>query len=183
VLWYVVVDNERGLDGRRRQNWHGGFRTRREADVARAHIVDALHNNRYVTPANQTLAHWLLEQWLPAIKMRIKPTTHSSYLQIMRSHVLPVLGSRPIQKLKPTELEELYLTLLNDAQLSPRTVAKIHRALHKALADAVGARMLADNPATRAMAPRPWHTESRVATTWGAAELAGFLDAVRKVRS
>jgi excisionase family DNA binding protein len=31
TTWYVVVDAGRKADGKRRQKWHGGFRTRKEA--------------------------------------------------------------------------------------------------------------------------------------------------------
>jgi Arm DNA-binding domain len=41
TLWYVVVDVGVTADGRRRQKWHGGFATRREAEAARAKIVTA----------------------------------------------------------------------------------------------------------------------------------------------
>jgi excisionase family DNA binding protein len=36
IRWYVVFDLGLGDDGRRRQKWHGGFRTRREPEAARA---------------------------------------------------------------------------------------------------------------------------------------------------
>lgn len=32
--WYVVIEADRGLNGRRRQEWHAGFFSRREAEVA-----------------------------------------------------------------------------------------------------------------------------------------------------
>ena len=62
IRWYVVVDIEPGLDDRRRQKWHGGFRTRREAEVVRARLVNDLHNNRYVIPGRLTLREWVQRQ-------------------------------------------------------------------------------------------------------------------------
>jgi Arm DNA-binding domain len=55
IRWYVVVELERGSDCRRRQKWHGGFQTRREAEVIRARLVNDLNNNRYVEPNRMTL--------------------------------------------------------------------------------------------------------------------------------
>ena len=66
--WYVVADVEPGLDGRRRQKWHGGFRTRREAEVIRARLVNDLHNHSYVIPARLTLREWVHDSWLPMIQ-------------------------------------------------------------------------------------------------------------------
>lgn len=34
VNWYVIIDLPRNPNGKRRQKWHGGFRTRREAEAA-----------------------------------------------------------------------------------------------------------------------------------------------------
>ena len=39
VNWYVVVDLGRDANDKRRQKWHGGFKTRKEAEVARTKIV------------------------------------------------------------------------------------------------------------------------------------------------
>src|SRR5207253_1527579 len=61
TLWYVVVDIGARTDGRRRQKWHGGFATRREAEVARAKIVSDLHGGSYVAPDRITLAGWIKE--------------------------------------------------------------------------------------------------------------------------
>ena len=43
VRWYVVLDLGYREDGRRRQKWHGGFRTRREAEATRAQLVTELN--------------------------------------------------------------------------------------------------------------------------------------------
>ena len=62
TLWYVVVDIGTDAEGRRRQKWHGGFATRREAEVARAKIVNDLHTGSYVPPDRIMYAsdfpHW-----------------------------------------------------------------------------------------------------------------------------
>ncbi len=92
IQWYVVVDAERLPDGRRRQKWHGGFQTRREAEVARARLVNDIHNNRYVAPARTSLDEWVRESWLPMIATRVKPTTFRGYRQTIQQHVLPTIG-------------------------------------------------------------------------------------------
>lgn len=43
TTWYVVVELHRGSDGRRRQKWHGGFRTRKEAEAAKAKLVNEIN--------------------------------------------------------------------------------------------------------------------------------------------
>lgn len=96
--WYVVVDVGVASDGRRKQKWHGGFDTRREAEVARAEIVSDLHAGVYVAPDRLTLATWVSENWLPMTKTRVKPSTFDSYRSNMETHVLPALGGRALQQ-------------------------------------------------------------------------------------
>ena len=182
IRWYVVVDVEPGLDGRRRQKWHGGFRTRREAEVVRARLVNELHNHRYVMPARLTLGEWVTDSWLPMVQTRVKPTTFRGYRQVMEHHVLPALGHRPIQKLRPRELDALYADLIRRGRLggplSPSTVSSLHRLLHKALSDAVDEGLVTDNAAARAKAPQPSRLLSHRAATWQPSELARFLETV-----
>lgn len=99
--WYVVVDLGVDYGGRRRQKWHGSFRTRREAEVARAKLVDELHSGTYVSPARTTLSEWTIDSWLPTIATRIKPSTLHSYRRNLEIHVLPVLGAKPLRRSHP----------------------------------------------------------------------------------
>lgn len=180
--WYVVIEADRGLDGRRRQQWHGGFFSRREAEVARARLVNDVHNNRYVTRNSLTLEAWVQQSWLPLMETRVKPTTLSGYRQTMETYVLPRLGSRRVQKLTTLELDALYAQLIRGEKsgrpLSLKTVANVHRAVHKALSDAVDAGLVVDNVASRAKPPRPWRLRSDRVSTWMPSELAWFLNAV-----
>ncbi len=180
--WYVVVDAGPSLDRRRRQKWHGGFRTRREAEVVCARLVNDLHNHRYVIPGRLTLSEWVRDGWLPMMQTRIKPTTYRGYRQVMDRHVLPVIGSRQIQKLTPRELDGLYAKLIRGEEihgpLSLSTVSNIHRTIHKALSDAVDAGIVTDNAAARAKAPRSERVLSHRIATWQPSELAGFLSAI-----
>jgi integrase len=186
VRWYVVVDVPRHPDGRRRQRWHGGFRTRREAEVVRAKIVNELHDGRYVIPARVTLTEWIRDGWLPVIATQVKPTTARSYRQLMESHVLPVLGSRRVGDITPRDLVVVYSNLIAADRpgrpLSRSTVRNIHLAIHKAFADASDAGLLAANPASRAKPPRPIRGRGRPISVWRASELAQFLEFVESDR-
>lgn len=158
--WYVVVDVGINSNGRRRQKWHGGFATRREAEAARAKIVNDLHTGSYVAPDRLTLAEWVRESWLPMIRTRIKPSTFDSYRANMEIHVLPALGSRPLQQLTAPLLNALYAQLLargnGRGPLGSKTVSYIHTIAHKALAGRVqGAGVDAKEPPGTRDRPRP----------------------------
>jgi integrase len=186
TLWYVVVDVGGSTVGRRRQKWHGGSPTRREAEVARAKIVSDLHAGSYVAPDRATLGDWVRENWLPMIEGRIKPSTFDSYRRNMELHVLPALGARSLQQLTPAMLNTLYaeLATLGNSRgpLNPKTVSYIHAIIHKALADAVDFGVVAINVAERAKPPRPSRRAAREIECWEPEELACFLNHVRGTR-
>jgi integrase len=186
TLWYVVVDVGVTADGRRRQTWHGGFATRREAEVARAKIVSDLHAGAYITPDRIRFAEWVRNSWLPMIESRVKPSTFHSYRQHMELHVLPALGARPLQQLTAPILNALYADLLargnGRGPLSPKTVSYIHTIVHKSLADAVDADVVPRNIAERAKPPRPSRQVRGEIQCWEPEELARFLDHVHGTR-
>jgi integrase len=186
VRWYVVVDVGVNSDGRRKQKWHGGFDTRREAEVERAKIVSDLHSGGYVAPDRLKLAEWVRQGWLPMTRTRVKPSTFDSYRANMETHVLPVLGTRALQQLTAPMLNTLYAELLSHGgergPLAAKTVCYIHTIVHKALADAVDAGIIGANVAERAKPPRPNRGRAQRIECWEPAELAAFLESVRDTR-
>ena len=183
VRWYVVVDVGVGTDGCRKQKWHGGFATRREAEVERARIVSDLHAGGYVASDRLTLAEWAHQSWLPMTKTRVKPSTYDSYRSNMETHVLPGLGGRALQQLTAPMLNTLYADLLNHGgdrgPLAPKTVRYIHTIIHKALADAVDAGIVGANVAKRAKPPRPDRGRARRSSAGSRRNLLRFLAAVK----
>lgn len=180
TLWYVVVDIGRDAEERRRQKWHGGFATRREAEVARAKLVNDLHTGSYVTPDRLTFSEWVRESWLPTIESQVKPSTFDSYQRNMKLHVLPAIGARSLQQLTAPMLNGLYGQLMarsgcHGRPLSAKTVRYIHTIVHKSLSDAVDAGIVPNNVADRAKPPRPDRRSSSEIQCWGPEELARFL--------
>ncbi|MEQ8716665.1 MAG: site-specific integrase [Acidimicrobiales bacterium] len=185
VTWYVVVDIGRDENNRRRQKWHGGFRTRKEAEVARAKIVADLHDGTYTEPSRLTLAEWVKATWLPTVKTQVKPSTFESYRRNMDHHVLPHLGSRRLRDVTPSQLNSLYGELLESGRrngdgggLSPKTVRYIHTIVHKALADAADDGLIATNVAERAKPPRPRATNPTEIRFWQPDELRAFFEVI-----
>lgn len=181
INWYVVVDRGRGLNGKRQQKWYGGFRTRRQAEVARTKIVGDIHSGTYLEPSRLTLSEWVAEKWLPTMQTQVKPSTFESYQRNISQHVLGRLGSLLMREIGPTQLNSLYADLLRDGRmngpggLSPKTVRYIHTIIHKALADAVDAGFLATNVAERAKPPKPRATGPTELRFWTPEQLGVFL--------
>jgi integrase len=124
---------------------------------------------------------------MPMVESRIKPSTFDSYRRNMEIHVLPRLGTRPLQQLTAAMLNALYAELVGRRNpqgrpLSPKTVSYIHTIIHKALADAVDSGVVASNAAERAKPPRPNRRARREIQCWEPSELACFLGHVRGTR-
>ena len=151
--------------------------------MARAKLVDDLHSGSYVVPGRTTLGEWINHSWLPMTATRVKPTTLHSYRRNLEIHVLPGLGNRLLQQLTSTMLNTLYAGLASSEPserggLSAKTISYIHTIIHKALADAVDADLVARNVADRAKPPRPDRRATPGIQSWDADELRAFLEHV-----
>ena len=183
VRWYAVIDLPRGPNGKRRQKWHGGFPTRREADLARADVVNRLKHGTYVEHTSLTLEQWVTGTWLTLIEPQLKPSTFHSYKRNMEIHVLPHLGHVRLMNLTPHLLTSAYAEIMatgrkrgNGSSLSITTVQYLHTTLHRALVDAVTSGLLESNPASRAKVPRYSGILPKEQRCWSAEELAHFLE-------
>ena len=185
TTWYVVVDAGRKADGKRRQKWHGGFRTRKEAEAAQAKIVNDMNRGTYVERTAITLAEWVCDPWLIVVKSRLKATTWDSYRRTLDLHVLPVFGAIKLSAITAAALDRHYADLLDHGRLngdggalSVRSVRYVHAVVRKVLADAVDAGLLAVNPASRAKPPKAHRSAAPTMSYWDPAELGAFLDHV-----
>ena len=98
---------------------------------------------------------------------------------LCETHIIPALGTVPLQRLSAAQLNKLYADLLADGRrngkggLSPRTVRYCHATVHKALGDAVKWQILSRNVADAATAPKQRPAASL--RVWTADELRAFL--------
>jgi integrase len=186
--WTFVIELPSDpLTGKRRQKWHSGYRTRKEAERARVEKLAEVQKGAYLANGKETLGQFIPD-WLKAIETTIRPATRYSYERNLRLHVLPRIGAWPLVKIDAGVLNGLYSGLLTDGRqdggggLSPRTVRYIHTVLHRALKDAVRWGRLLRNPADAADPPRAAANAGPEITTWEAADLQRFLDAARSDR-
>jgi integrase len=171
------------VTGKRRQKWHSGYATKKEAEQARTAILRELDTGSYVEPTKATLADYL-DEWLVAIKPTVRDSTHHSYARNVRLHVLPTLGTVPLARVDAGSLNALYARLLaggkaDGSGLSPRTVRYIHTILHRAFKDAVRWGRLARNPADAADPPKASAAATPELQTWPAEVLQEFLSRSR----
>ena len=102
----------------------------------------------HVAPDKATLAGWA-EQWLAAgcpgrKRQGVGARALERYGQLLRKHVLPVLGERKLQQIDSADIDALYLSL--DGKMSPRTAYAVHTVFSACLGAAVRTRKLVINP-------------------------------------
>lgn len=95
----------------------------------------------------------LVVKWLELTMNDLSPTTLRTYRNLLKKHILPGLGARPVNTIKTSDLDSLYLSL-SGAPLSPASVRQIHAIIRRAFQQAVKWEWVATNPAANATPPR-----------------------------
>jgi len=185
--WYVVLDLERDGTGQgRRQKWHSGYATKRDAERALAGLLAARYDGSYVEPSRLTLGAYLVDRWLPAAATTVRATTMNGYRRHVVLYVVPRIGGLPLQGVTPDRLSVLYRELLEHGgqggkPLSPTSVRRVHATLHRALRDAQAWGYTNRNAASAAAKPRV-PSAGEYLRVWSSDEVAAFLAAVRPDR-
>lgn len=138
------------IDGRRRKTFYG--KTRREVQEQLKVALREQQQGTLITTPQQTIAQYLT-QWLENQQSAIRARSFERYEQLVRLHILPVLGRVSLQKLTPQHVQALYTRKIKEG-LSQTTVGMIHTVLHKALGDALRWGLVARNMCDAVSPPR-----------------------------
>lgn len=185
--WSAHVDVGRDENGKRLQRTLSNkFKTEAEAWRWVRKILSDVDKGDYVHSNALTVGHYL-DEWLPGIKSQVKPSTWASYASYTNRHLIPKLGSVPLQALKATHLKRLYSELAQDGSrqdgaaggLSTRSIRYIHAILRLALTDAVKEGLVQKNVALLVDAPRLQQSEMK---TWTGEQAKAFLTYVQNDR-
>jgi integrase len=164
---------------------HSGFHTKKEAERARIELLARADQGIYVPTSRTTLGQFLRDEWLPAIRATVRPTTWQHYAISIDKRVIPALGGVALQSLTPAMLNAMYGELLVTGRtdgkggLAPKTVRHVHTMLHKALADAVRWGRLIRNVSDLSDPPKPPRADIKV---WTPEQVRAFLDQMRDDR-
>jgi integrase len=172
ATWCCVYDEGTDENGRRKQRWLGGFRTKREAQNALTDVLSRLGRGEYVLPSRLTVGEYL-PAWVDGLALSKAELTVATYRRVVRRQVIPSLGWMPLQRVTTADLNALYAKL-SAGGLAPSTVRLVHNVVHKALEAAVRQQLVVRNVAGYADRPKIPRVPRR---TWSARELRQFLDA------
>lgn len=153
-----------GIDARGENTWRLRYRingkrftktvrgTKTEAQKALRDMLHAGDTGDHVAPDKITLGKWV-DHWVsigcPGNKRRKQVGQRSleGYAQVLRSHVVPALGSRPLQHIEASEIDKLYVSLAD--KISARTAHHVHTVLGACIGAAVRTGKLSRNPMLR----------------------------------
>lgn len=185
--WGFVLEAARDPGtGKRRQVKRSGFRTKKEANEAYAHMRASLSGGSpLLTAARQMTVAELVNEWHQAASPSLRASTVVGYKNVITNWIVPHFGAVKIRDVTPDQLEDLYATLSreggkNGRPLSPRSVRYAHSVLHLAFDRAVRRGYLPSNPAaTKIAKPRQ---ARRQPTIWTVEDAKVFLETVKDDR-
>ena len=122
-----------------------------------------------------TVASWVKTWYEVYAEPRIRPNTKAYYTNYIENHIVPGIGSVPLDKLTTIQIQRLYNNLqksgrvqrknfpeLKDKSLSPRVVRGVHTLLHNCLEQAVAEHLLLTNPAQGCKLPQLEKKEMKI---------------------
>jgi integrase len=134
------------IDGRRYTKVIKGSRTEAGKELRR--LLHSGDTGQHVAPDRVTVAKWIAD-WLDLKKRSIKARTFERYEEILTQHVVPVLGTTPLQKVTAGDVDKLYSGL----KLAASTAQFLHVVLKACFASAVKKKLRSDNPVADAEKP------------------------------
>jgi integrase len=146
-------------NGKRARQWFYG-ETRADVATKVREALQAQEKGVLVAPARTTVEQFMTSWLKDCAKDRLRPRTHVSYSQVVNTHISPVIGRIPLQKLTPQHVQK-WLNGLRKAGLSPRTCQYARAILRSALSQALRWGVVARNVATMVDAPRAVRQEIR----------------------
>jgi len=144
--YYIVLDIGVGDNGVRKQKWHSGYKTKKEAEKTMVQLISDLEKGEYVNPSNITLSQFLSEWLEDSKKPVLAPKTYASYSDIIRLYLKPLLGHKELSKLTPSIIQKYYSHLRDNSSLSNSSINYHHRLLRQALNHAVKWLYITKNP-------------------------------------
>lgn len=157
--YYYAVLSYTDANGKRHQKWvstglpQKGNKRKAEEELVRIRssfvppvIVEELNSN-------MDFADYLL-QWLAVAKSRIKPTTFSSYQNIVTRILVPYFREKKIRlcDLEARHIQQFYTEKLKE--VTPNSVIHYHAVIHQALKYALKTDMVTQNVATKVDRPK-----------------------------
>jgi integrase len=144
--------------GGRRKFFYG--RTRDAVHRKLTSAVKARQDGLPLPTGRETLRTYI-SIWLAGTEGSVRSSTLEKYRGDLERHVLPCLGTVPLQRLGPQDIQRRYSELIASG-LSPTSVRHVHAALHRALGQALRWGLVTRNVADLVTLPQLQRTSWQV---------------------
>lgn len=121
------------VDGKRKY-FYG--KTQKEAKEKREAFLQDVSKGVSVDAKKQIVGEFLRDWLENSQKQSLRPRSYERYEEVIRLHIVPIIGRHQAQKLSPQHVQALYAQKQAEGY-SSTTVLYLHNVLHKALKSAV----------------------------------------------
>lgn len=156
----------------RRQVWRSGFRVQKDAQAALRVYLAQVEGGADPFPEETTVRDYAA-RWLEQKAGQRRPHTVRRYRQVMADHVLPVIGSLRLDRVKPAHVQQV-LDAVAAKGLKARSRVETRAILGSMMSSAVKGQLIAMNPVSAVEAPSSTRAELNVPTV---AELVRLMAA------
>ena len=159
--WELKFDAGTDASGKRKIQYVSFRGTKRAAQIRLAELIASVGKGSFVEPSTVTVADFVrarVDQWEAAGD--ISARSAQRYRELVENQIVPHLGHKTLQKLRPLDIEGWHTTLRNGGRVrgkggvAPRTIGHAHRVLSKALSDAARNEIVSRNVAANEGAPK-----------------------------
>lgn len=179
----VLIDIDRGADGKRQRRPLGTFRTRKEAERAERDALAARDRGIDLSPRSVTVAE-LLKRYLADRKSRCGAKTLQEYGHKADLYIIPHLGSMLLAKLRPAHVAEWQSSIGQSGgrggkPVSAKTVTHARSLLYGALQWAVTMQLVAMNACSVVEAPKVRRSDAKALPASEVAKLLATASGTR----
>ena len=156
--WRIAVDLGRDENGKRQRRFETVNGTKAEAQRKLRELVSTVENGLPVDTTKATVGEFMQQWLLDYAETNTCARTVEGYTGNIRRYITPKLGSIPLAKLTPQQIQSLYAYMLKKG-LSPQTILHTHRVLREALSHAVKWGLIIRNACDAVDPPKPRRTQ------------------------
>ena len=186
--WYAHM-HWTDANGKVQQKKRGGFKTREEATKFRTSFLASIHDGSRRGTTKLRIGEYLVNEWLPNRESNLKPSTFSTYSNIVHSYLIPHVGNIRLEDMTARRAEKMFKELeahgargrskSMSTALSAKTVSNIANVLNRAFRDAVRWDLIAQNPIAVSVKPSK---RSKEMSAWEPHELGLFISVTSSER-
>ena len=152
--WLVKYDAD-PKNGKRNIQYRTVRGHRRDAEAVLHRQLAQVKDGTHIDSSRSTLGQWLNEWLVDYAKPEVSPKTFERYNQLIGIHIIPHVGSIPVQKFSEGHIASFFRTHREQVGgLSESTLLHVHRVLKTALKKAHSMRVIQRNPMAEMKGPK-----------------------------